>query len=244
MSRQRIPTLIIQQENANYTLMHSVFYHLMSTDGFLHNFEESRRSESIPRIENNYKLTVPRYSPDDFKMHFRLTRATFESTCSRISRQVEFNRQKGPTPNVQNELLMFLWYIGNMDSFRSMTDRFAFPILDWLITTFRDCENLTQQQRLFNKADSKCKQAIERAFGMLKCRFRRLFRFDVSDISFLLVDSVLAACVLQNLCLSENDIFDVPDEEPCDDDFFEREGHQLQEIRRRQQLMNKLVNVR
>ncbi|CAC5420667.1 unnamed protein product [Mytilus coruscus] len=124
MSRQCIPVLIIQQQNANYTLMYSAFYHLMSADGFLHNFEERRSSESIPRIENYYELTVPRYSPDDFKMHFRLTRATFESTCSRISRQVEFNRQKGPTPNVQNELLMFIWYIGNMESFRSMADRF------------------------------------------------------------------------------------------------------------------------
>jgi hypothetical protein len=60
---------------------------------------------------------------------------------------------------------------------------------------------------------------------MLKCRFRRLLRFDISDIS-LLVDSVLATCVLHNLCLYEDDIFDLPDEDiVCNDDFFTRDSH-------------------
>ena len=103
----------------------------------------------------------------------------------------------------------------------------AFPILEWLITPFRDCGNLTRQQKLFNKTHSQCRQVlvIERAFGMLKCRFRRLLRFDISDIS-LLVDSVLATCVLHNLCLYEDDIFDLPDEDiVCNDDFFARDSH-------------------
>jgi hypothetical protein len=29
----------------------------------------------------------------------------------------------------------------------------AFPILEWLITPFRDCGNLTRQQKLFNKTE-------------------------------------------------------------------------------------------
>lgn len=57
-----------------------------------------------------------------------------------------------------------------------------------------------------------------------------LLRFHVSDMC-LLVDSILAACMLHNLYLSENDIFDFPDEEVvpvCNVDLFAREGHQLQ----------------
>ena len=363
-------------------------------------------------------------------MHFRLTRDTFEATCLRLSRHDAFTRQKGPAPNVEKELLMYLWYIGNLECFRSMADWFgtskgsyhasikrmssilvsvmpevvkwpsnqqecnatsdqfgekshwlqnvigaidgchiqikapkhqpyayfnrkkiysiillgccnskmeinyvwtgnpgsthdatvlrssdlfqnsdvkipadfyllgnsAFPILDWLTTPFRDFGNLTLEQKRFNKAHSQCRQVIERAFGMLKCRFRRLLRFDISDIT-LLVDSVLSACVLHNLCLFENDVFEAAEIEEddvcngdyyereehdvcngdyyereehdvcngdyyereghdvcngdyyerghdvCNGDYYEREGHQLQGIRRRQQLMNQIVNT-
>jgi len=50
--------------------------------------------------------------------------------------------------------------------------------------------------------------------------------------------------LLGNLCLSDNDIFDFPYEEVvpvCNDDLLAREGHQLQGIRRRQQLMSQLM---
>ena len=118
----------------------------------------------------------------------------------------------------------------------------AFPILEWLITPFRDCGNLTQEQRRFNRVHSRCRQVIERAFGMLKCRFRRLLRFDSCDMN-ILVDSVLSACVLHNLCVIERDAFDVPDvneDEICQDGTFARDGHQLRGIQLRQQMMDQL----
>lgn len=49
----------------------------------------------------------------------------------------------------------------------------AFPIMEWLITPFRDCGNLSQQQKRFNCIHSQCRQ--------VKCRFRRLLRFESSD---------------------------------------------------------------
>jgi hypothetical protein len=58
-------------------------------------------------------------------MHFRLTRDTFEATCLGLSRHDAFTRQKGPAPNVEKELLMYLWYIGNLECFRSMADWFG-----------------------------------------------------------------------------------------------------------------------
>ena len=57
-----------------------------------------------------------------------------------------------------------------------------------------------------------------------------LLRFSVPDMC-LLVNSIIAACVLHNLYLSENDVFDFPDEEVvpvCNIYLFAREGHQLQ----------------
>lgn len=114
--------------------------------------------------------------------------------------------------------------------------------MEWLITPFRDCGNLSQQQKRFNRIHSQCRQVIERAFGMLKCRFRRLFRFESSDLT-ILVDSVLSACVLHNLCVLERDIFDVPDvgeDENCEDNMYARDGNQVRGIQIRQQMMDQL----
>ena len=76
------------------------------------------------------------------------------------------------------------------------------PIMEWLLTPFRNCGNLNQRQRHFNHVHSKCMQVIERAFGMLKSWFRRLLRFDPCNMHFL-VNDVLAACVLHNLYVLE-----------------------------------------
>jgi hypothetical protein len=60
----------------------------------------------------------------------------------------------------------------------------------------------------------------------------------------LLVDSILAACVLHNICLNANDTCDIPaPEEDEQRDDFARDGHELQGIRIRQELMQQLLNV-
>lgn len=66
-------------------------------------------------------------------------------------------------------------------------------------------------------------------------------RFEFSNMK-ILVESILAACVLHNLCLSDTDFIEVPDEfEACHDMPYARDGHQLQGIQTRQQMMNQLI---
>ena len=58
------------------------------------------------------------------------------------------------------------------------------------------------------------------------------------------VDSVLAACILHNFCISDKDFFEIPDagvNETCPDDMCMRDMYQYQGIRVRQQLMNQLL---
>jgi hypothetical protein len=86
---------------------------------------DRRRSEEIVRVADYYEITIPNYTVDDFKSHFRLTRDTFQATYLRLSTTETYNRRKGPIPNLEKELLMFLRYIGNLESFRSMADRFG-----------------------------------------------------------------------------------------------------------------------
>ena len=122
----------------------------------------------------------------------------------------------------------------------------AFPLLGWLLTPFRDLGHLNPQQKLFNKAHSKTRQVIERAFGLLKCRFRRLLRLDAADMN-IIVDTILSACTLHTICINEGD--DIQDELLEDDNDVDdqgslcNQGHQLAGVRLRQEIMQQLVNI-
>ena len=132
---------------------------------------------------------------------------------------------------------MYDWNIVNCDVKQPITHSLTHSL------PFRNYGNLTRQQRLFNKTHSKCRQVIERAFDMLKSRFRRLLRFDVSDMT-ILVDSIQAACVLHNICSSVNDLCEIViNTENQDEDEYARCGHEMQGIQLRQQLMQQLVQI-
>lgn len=82
----------------------------------------------------------------------------------------------------------------------------AYPSLPWLVPPFRDNGHLTPQQTEFNYMLSSTKVAVEKAFGMLKGRFRRIkFFTEYRHINFI-TDVVIAAYILHNYCINENDI--------------------------------------
>lgn len=82
----------------------------------------------------------------------------------------------------------------------------AYPTLQWLIPPFIDRGSLTNVQRQFNTTLSKSRQVIERAFALLKGRFRRLKYLDMNRVD-LIPATVLAACVVHNMCLDHRDVF-------------------------------------
>ncbi|KMQ91639.1 nuclease harbi1 [Lasius niger] len=76
----------------------------------------------------------------------------------------------------------------------------AYPCLPWLIPPFPNLSQLTQAQKTFNTAVASMRQIIERAFALLKGRWRRLKFLDMNRddmIHFV----ILASCVLHNVCL-------------------------------------------
>lgn len=84
----------------------------------------------------------------------------------------------------------------------------ADPLSNWLLTPYRNNGILTIQQRHYNTALSRRRQVIERAFGMLKRRFRRL-NTGVGLISMLEINKlILATCNLHNICILQDDIED------------------------------------
>ena len=87
---------------------------------------------------------------------------------------------------------------------------------------------------------------IEHAFGLLKGRFRRLGHFENLNIK-LIVKCIMAACVLHNMCLLENDLIEIdiqtdtedPEEEMLVSPFFSTR----QTDNKRTEVFNKMFNL-
>ncbi|KAI4467766.1 hypothetical protein MML48_2g00003172 [Holotrichia oblita] len=80
----------------------------------------------------------------------------------------------------------------------------AYPLLGWCIPPYIDRGNLTANQLNFNRTLSRTRQVIERAFALLFGRFRRLKFLDMNKTE-LIPATVMACCVLHNICL-DNEI--------------------------------------
>ncbi|XP_066584830.1 putative nuclease HARBI1 [Prorops nasuta] len=83
----------------------------------------------------------------------------------------------------------------------------AYPLRSYLLVPFKDYGNLTQNQRKYNKKHSQTRIKIENAFGPLKGRFRQLTQLDMHKI-IKLSDFVAGCCVLHNLCIDCNELFE------------------------------------
>ena len=90
----------------------------------------------------------------------------------------------------------------------------GYPALPWLVPAFRG-SYLTESQIVFNHAHSRCHGVVERAFGLLKSRWRILRSMDVMVEN---LPRMISSCfVLHNECLLHGvDMYNVkeePDEE-------------------------------
>lgn len=83
----------------------------------------------------------------------------------------------------------------------------AYPLKDWLLTPYKDFGNLTNDQKRYNFIHSSSRMCVERAFGALKGRFRRLKYIDMLDICEA-VKLVLSCCTLHEICLVNSDEFE------------------------------------
>ncbi|XP_066601197.1 putative nuclease HARBI1 [Prorops nasuta] len=76
----------------------------------------------------------------------------------------------------------------------------AYPLTKVLLTPYKDNGHLTDVQINYNRKLSSTRMVIERTFGLLKCRWRKLnyiYMFNVEMIPLI----ILASCILHNICL-------------------------------------------
>lgn len=97
----------------------------------------------------------------------------------------------------------------------------AYPLLQNLMTPFKDNGHLTRSQLLYNTKLSSIRSIIERAFGILKSKFRRLKYLDISNFD-LGNNIIAAACVLHNFVL-KRDGLRIEDENFIDDDHVDEQ---------------------
>ncbi|KAJ8300616.1 hypothetical protein KUTeg_022135, partial [Tegillarca granosa] len=195
---------------------------------------------------------IPRYSNEEFRRVFRLSRQTFITLCEYLKQcqELSVNGTGGREPIVvEKQLYVLLWYLGGTDTIHRIADRFgisessvilsrdrypgsthdarvlrqsslwdnglrlcngnhlvadaAYPLRRWLLTPYRDNRHLNQEQKHFNYLHSSNRVVIERAFGLLKGRYRRLYHID-SKVETA-VKLIVVACVLHNFCLLQHD---------------------------------------
>ncbi|KAJ8912410.1 hypothetical protein NQ315_013476 [Exocentrus adspersus] len=82
----------------------------------------------------------------------------------------------------------------------------AYRLSTKLIVGFKDNGHLTDPQKNFNRKLSQVRVAIENAFGILKARFRRLKMLETKRLDLISL-LIVSACILHNICLTNNDLW-------------------------------------
>ena len=99
----------------------------------------------------------------------------------------------------------------------------AFSNKTWLIQPFKDTGGLAHDQRKFNREESKARIVTEHAFGMMKGKWRVLLKCLDEDIDRI-PDTIIACCVLHNICVLRGDEFDIDDSDDNDSDDDDDDG--------------------
>ena len=104
----------------------------------------------------------------------------------------------------------------------------AYPLLKWLVKQYPNRGHLPPDEREFNKKLSAARSVVERAFGMLKGRWRLLLK-KVEQETRTLRKTVLAAYILHNICIDHGDLYDCSDSDSDDSDSEEDYAGPLRE---------------
>lgn len=94
-----------------------------------------------------------------------------------------------------------------------------------MMTLYKDNGHLLDEQIHYNNIHASIRSTIERAFGRLKGKWRRLKYLDASDMN-IIKDHVLASCVLHNFLLINCDVSN----DDFDQEVITEEGAVMEEV--------------
>ena len=99
----------------------------------------------------------------------------------------------------------------------------AYPLTNWLVKPYPDRGRLTPDQRKFNVKFSALRSVVEQAFGTLKARWRIALK-KVEQKPSTLKKTVIAACVLHNICIERGDLYDMDNNDSDDSSDDDNDG--------------------
>ena len=99
----------------------------------------------------------------------------------------------------------------------------AHPLKTWLLPVIKDNCALNQDQKKFNKELSEARIASEHAFGLLKGRWRALLK-RLDEDHWRIPNTIIACCVLHNICIIRGDEFEGDADDNSDDDDNDDNG--------------------
>ncbi|KAK3926698.1 Protein ANTAGONIST OF LIKE HETEROCHROMATIN PROTEIN 1 [Frankliniella fusca] len=83
-----------------------------------------RRRRKVPRLENYVEEVMPLWTDNDFKSHFRMSRATFEYVLGVIGNRLARNQPGRAMISPEKQFLIALWRMATPDSYRSVCEKF------------------------------------------------------------------------------------------------------------------------
>lgn len=115
----------------------------------------------------------------------------------------------------------------------------AYPLLQYMLIPYRDNGHLNHMQRNYNTKLSKTRVTIERTFGILKGRFRKLkyvYMYNTDMIPLV----ILVCCILHNICIDiEDEPFDILEE----DDINNNDNYAIMTAHEKREIITQLLNM-
>jgi hypothetical protein len=103
------------------------------------------KKRQVPRVSNFAETIVPEFSSTDFRMHFRIDRATFEIILQTIAPHLTSNNVSGKEQiPPEKQLLLLIWYISNQESMREAANLFGISISTVHGTILKVCHVFNQ----------------------------------------------------------------------------------------------------
>lgn len=93
----------------------------------------------------------------------------------------------------------------------------AYPLKPWLLCPFKDNGALSREQKKFNEELSKARIVSEHAYGLTKGRWRVLQK-RLDEDSDRIPDTIIACCILHNICIVRGDRYEIDNDDDDDDD--------------------------
>lgn len=109
----------------------------------------------------------------------------------------------------------------------------AYPNTQWLVAPYPDNGLLGDQQIAFNDIQSSTRKVVGQAFAMLQQRFQRIKNLTEQRNTNFVINIIVSGCVMQNICILQNDHFEMVniksedgddgvEEYVCEEEDFER----------------------